>query len=221
MFENSHDRTAGSILAGGVLVFVALTGCATKGFVRDEVGDLRRAMAARTDRLESEMLVVRNSAEEAMQRAELAFGVAEESREIALGRVGFREVSQYTISFAFDSDAIDASAMGVLDGVASLIEGRPDLIIDVYGFADPTGPQEYNLMLGQRRADAVVRRLATRTSGPSTRFAAISFGESRVDRGGKSLLDSAAQQRRVVVSVYERTPPPQRESLPPPSDESS
>jgi outer membrane protein OmpA-like peptidoglycan-associated protein len=199
-----------------------LTGCATKGFVRSEVEELRHAMTERDSRLESEIAVVRNSTDEALARAELAYGVAEESKEIALGRLGFRQVSEHSISFAFDSDALDESATAVLAEVASLIEGRPDVIVDVYGFADPTGPQDYNLQLGQRRADAVVRHLVSRTSGPSTRFAAISFGESQISSGAKSLLDRSARQRRVEVSVYERTPPAQREeSLPEPDDSSS
>jgi outer membrane protein OmpA-like peptidoglycan-associated protein len=96
------------------------------------------------------------------------------------------------------------------------------LIIDVYGFTDTTGPEHYNLALGQRRADAVVRYIATKISGPTSRIASVSFGESQVSGGGKSLLDAAAQQRRVAVTAFERVPPQeQQKSLPQPRDESS
>jgi outer membrane protein OmpA-like peptidoglycan-associated protein len=185
----------------------SLAGCATKGFVRNEVAALRQSMVERTDGLAEELAEVRNSADQAFERAQVAYGSAVEARDLALGNLGFREVSRHSVQFAFDSDEIDASAQAALDEVVALIQERADLIVDIYGFTDPTGPAAYNLQLGQRRADAVQRYLVEQTAGPMNRYAAISFGEARSSRAAKDLIDSGAGQRRVAVSLFERTSP--------------
>ena len=188
-------------------IFGILAGCATKGFVRNEVAELRQSMVQRTDGLAEELAEVRNSADQAFERAQVAYGASVEARDMALGNLGFREISRHSIQFAFDSDEIDASAQVALDEVASLLRERPDLIVDIYGFADPTGPAAYNMQLGQRRADAVQRYLVGQTAGPMNRYAAISFGEARSSRATEDLIDSGAGQRRVAVSLFERTSP--------------
>ncbi len=208
-------RRALQLVGVAVLLVSTSLGCATRGFVRNEVSALRQDMNTRTDRLEQETADVRNSAEQALRRAELAYGSAEETRLLALGHVSFREVSRHSVSFGFDSDQLDESSRSVLDEVAEVVRSRPDVVIDVYGFADPSGSASYNRVLGQRRADSVVTYLASRTPGPVGRYAAVSFGESSLTGDSKSLVDSAAQQRKVVVSLFERTPPTkQEEALP-------
>lgn len=188
------------------LVLAISSGCATRGFVRNEVGALRESMTERTDRLEQEVAEARNSGDAAMARAQLAYSSSIEAKDMALGNLGFREVSSHSIQFAFDSFSLSTSAKMALDEVVGLITERPDLVVDIYGFADPTGPAEYNLQLGQRRADMVLRYLASNTVGPMSRFAAISFGEDSNQRASSDLLDRA-QQRRVSVNLFERTSP--------------
>jgi outer membrane protein OmpA-like peptidoglycan-associated protein len=195
-----------------LLVFGVLAGCATRGFVRNEVADLRQSMVERTDGLADELAEVRNSADAAFERAQVAYGSAVEARDLALGNLGFRQLEQHSVQFGFDSAELDASATAALDEVAAQIQSRPDLIVDIYGFADPTGAAEYNLQLGQRRADAVRRYLVGQTVGPMTRYAAISFGETRSSRAAQDLLDNGAEQRRVVVSLFERTSPSDQET---------
>jgi peptidoglycan-associated lipoprotein len=87
-------------------------------------------------------------------------GDADEARELALGKAGLEELNRYTVYFGFNQDVIEDSERTTLDGAASEIGQHPEAIIDVYGFADPTGPDGYNLELGQRRAMEVVRYLS-------------------------------------------------------------
>jgi peptidoglycan-associated lipoprotein len=59
--------------------------------------------------------------------------------------------------FAFDSAAIESTDIAPLDAVAQCftkgpLAGRPMRLV---GHADPRGPSEYNMALGQRRADSV------------------------------------------------------------------
>ena len=189
---------------GASAILILGSGCATRGFVRGEVETLRHAMAERTEQLAAEVDRVRNSAEDASRRADLALGAAEESRSLALGEIGYREVSRHSVAFAFDSSELGASEQAALEEAAAAILARPDVIVDIYGFTDPSGPADYNRRLAGRRAEAVLHYLAERTPGPYGRFAAVSFGESRPLAGTAG--ETAAQQRKAVVSLYEKVP---------------
>lgn len=200
----NRSRTLLGLAGLAVLATSLTTGCATKGFVRREVDTLRQAEAQESSRLDRNIGEVRNSSDQAMQRAQIAYEAASEARDIALGKMGLDEVGQFTAQFGFDKDELDESAQMALDQAAALALERPGALIDIYGFADQTGDARYNLELGRRRADAVLRYLADKAPGNLGRFAAVSYGESKpVGDNGSS--QGRAQNRRVMVSVLERS----------------
>jgi outer membrane protein OmpA-like peptidoglycan-associated protein len=125
---------------------------------------------------------------------------------MALGKLGYHEVTQATVNFAFNSDELDQKSGAILDDLAQQIANRPELLIDVYGFTDRTGPDQYNFGLGLRRAQAVERYLVDKTPGQLVRYAAISYGKTK-PVGDQSTKESRADNRRVVVSLIERVPP--------------
>lgn len=180
--------------------FVGASGCATKGFVRDELGSLRQQMEAEDSRLSSEIQILGNSAAEAMARAELALEYAGEARDLALGKVGYEEVASYTVHFPRDSYELGGDGLPALDEASSLIQGHPEYVVDIYGFTDSSGSVSYNRLLGQRRAESVLRYLAEQSQSSLQRFAAVSYGEE------KTLGGNSTDDRRVVVSVIARTP---------------
>jgi outer membrane protein OmpA-like peptidoglycan-associated protein len=193
----------GIAFAGAVLL---LQGCATKGYVNDRLDEVRQEdrqqheeLTARTSRLE-------NSTEDALARAQTALDAAEQVRDLALGKAGLEELQRYTIRFGFDRDNLNTDATATLDQASSLLQEHPEAIVDVYGFADPTGPDRYNLDLGQRRAEEVVRYLVATTPGRLSQYAAVSYGER--EYGGLEPMGTSmnAASRRVVVSVIRRIP---------------
>ncbi len=208
-----------SILTVAGILAVLDSGCATRKFVRNEVGQLRQDMTQQVEGVRTETVAARNSADEALSRAEMAVNASGEARELALGKAGYHDVGLYTVNFAFDSDELDEASQSVLGGVAETIRSRPEVLVDVYGFADPTGADRYNLGLGERRAQSVMRYLAAQTPGQLSRYAALSYGEKdpNVTSEPKS-REERAKARKVVVSLVERipltggTPPPTAES---------
>lgn len=187
-------------LGAGALILTLGSGCATKGFVRNEMASVRQEVT----QLDQELDVVRNSAEDARQRADVAYGASGEARDLALGKVGYHEVGTHVVYFGFDNDELDGTAQTTLDLAAEQIRSRPDVVVDVLGFTDSRGSDRYNFDLGQRRANAVLRYLAARSTGQLSRFAAISYG--KMAWGSGEMSQDYAQQRRVVVSLIERTP---------------
>jgi peptidoglycan-associated lipoprotein len=95
------------------------------------------------------------------------------------------------VFFAFDSDVIDADGRAVVERHARHLVSNPTLVIKVEGHADERGGSEYNLALGQRRAEAVRRALAL-LGVADARVEATSWGEERPMAVGH---DEAAWER--------------------------
>jgi outer membrane protein OmpA-like peptidoglycan-associated protein len=183
-----------------VMLSAAAAGCASKGFVRGELDALRDEMSARDTELSASLEEVRNSSADALARAEAAAGSAGEAKDLALGRVGYEVVDSYTVQFALASDALSTESQAILDDAAGRIRLHGEYLVDIYGFTDRSGSSSSNLVLGQRRADSVLRYLASQEPGSLARFATVSFGEDRP-------AASAAASRRVEVNLIVRTAP--------------
>ncbi|UWQ22919.1 OmpA family protein [Jannaschia sp. W003] len=84
-----------------------------------------------------------------------------------------------TITFAFNSAALDATARAVLDQQADFMRQFPEVRFSVYGHTDLVGSDSYNQALGQRRAEAAVAYLGRRGVDLSRLEALVSLGETR------------------------------------------
>jgi len=71
--------------------------------------------------------------------------------------------------FAFDSSHLTASDHGPLDAIATCLTSGPlaGRSLTLVGRADPRGPPEYNMTLGQSRADAVTTYITARGVDPA------------------------------------------------------
>jgi outer membrane protein OmpA-like peptidoglycan-associated protein len=82
------------------------------------------------------------------------------------------------VYFDFDKYNIRPDQQPVIDDVASKMSAEPALRVSLEGNTDSIGSEEYNLSLGQRRADSVERALEGK--GISTdRMTTKSYGEER------------------------------------------
>ncbi len=105
----------------------------------------------------------------------------------------FQRCRALTVHFGFDSSVLDAPSRAAIDEAATCLRASTDFV-RVEGHCDDRGTTEYNLALGQRRADAVARYLVGLGVAPS-RVQAVSYGEERpVATGGGD--DAWSQNRR-------------------------
>jgi len=113
----------------------------------------------------------------------------------AVGQYGDR------ILFGFDSYEIDAEDRATLDAQASWLARNPSVRVTIEGHADERGTREYNLALGDRRANAARAYLESRGVA-SGRMQVISWGKERpaVPESNESAW---AQNRRAVTVVPE------------------
>ncbi len=103
-----------------------------------------------------------------------------------------------TVYFAFDSSAIRAESQAVLRQQAAWLEANPGVIVTIAGHADERGTREYNLALGERRADAV-RSYLIGIGVPGDRIRTISYGEERPAMAGDNEQAWAANRRAVTT----------------------
>jgi peptidoglycan-associated lipoprotein len=82
------------------------------------------------------------------------------------------------IHFDYDQDAIKPEDVPVLDSKAAILKANPAVRIRISGHADDRGSDEYNLVLGNKRALAAKRYLESKGVA-GTRIEVTSFGEER------------------------------------------
>jgi peptidoglycan-associated lipoprotein len=105
------------------------------------------------------------------------------------------------IFFALDSYSVDAPSRTTLDAQAAWLSRNPNVRVTIEGHADERGTREYNLALGDRRANAARDYLQSRGVA-AARMQTISWGKERPANEGHD--ESAwAQNRRAVTVVPE------------------
>jgi len=88
-----------------------------------------------------------------------------------------------TIYFEFDKSALTPSAINKLDKTAAWLAENPEAKIQVEGHCDERGTNEYNMALGERRANSAKKYLVN-MGVSSDRIATVSYGEEQpVDPG--------------------------------------
>ena len=199
-------RTALLLLA--VVVALVATGCATKKYVSTEVAGLEAANSERMDGIESQveanqsrlddheksMGEISTTAQEALDRAIAAGKLAE-------GTFLFETVfSDDKVQFGFDESNLSDTAKQALDIFVEDLKSRDESVyIEIQGHTDSTGPEAYNLDLGQKRAEAVRRHL-NQQGIPLARMSVISYGMS-APIADNATSEGRAINRRVTIVV--------------------
>lgn len=102
------------------------------------------------------------------------------------------------VFFEFDSYQLDSAAQSTLTAQAGWLAKYPNVRITVEGHADERGTREYNLALGERRANSVKNFLAGQGVS-ADRINIISYGKERPAIEGSN--ESAWAQNRRAVTV--------------------
>lgn len=82
------------------------------------------------------------------------------------------------VYFDFDSASLSSDSKSALAENASIMQANTDIKVELQGHADERGTTDYNLALGQRRADAVRRYLSAQGIAGS-RVTVVSYGEEK------------------------------------------
>jgi peptidoglycan-associated lipoprotein len=111
-------------------------------------------------------------------------------------------ISSDRIYFGFDQFNVDAEDQATLRSQAAWLQRNPAVRVLVEGHADERGTRDYNLALGERRANAARNYLASLGIDPA-RIEVISYGKERPDAVGSN-EEAWARNRRAVSVVIMR-----------------
>lgn len=109
-------------------------------------------------------------------------------------------LSKRVIYFEYDKDVVKPEYASLLQSHASYLGQNRNRKVRLEGHADERGSREYNMALGQRRADAVRKATAVLGVG-NERIETISFGEDKPKSSGHD--EAAWAQNRRVEILYD------------------
>lgn len=103
-----------------------------------------------------------------------------------------------TVYFGFDKYNISSEYAALLDGHAAFLSAHPSFKIVVEGHADERGTPEYNIALGERRANAVKGYLQGRGVS-AAQVSIVSYGKEKPAVLGHDEAAYAKNRRAVIV----------------------
>ncbi len=117
-------------------------------------------------------------------------------------------LAKRTIYFDFDNSEIKGEGTDIVAAHAKYLAANPSARVRLEGNTDERGSREYNIGLGERRAQAVRRALLLQ-GGSDAQLSTVSYGEERPASAGHD--DGAwAKNRRVeIVYLNPNAQPPQ------------
>ena len=101
------------------------------------------------------------------------------------------------VHFDFNKSNIRPGDAAVLDEAASTLKANPNVTINVNGYCDAIGGEEYNLKLSDRRADSVVKYLVN-AGIPSSQLIPHGYGKTNFVATNDT-PEGRAQNRRVEL----------------------
>jgi outer membrane protein OmpA-like peptidoglycan-associated protein len=208
-----------------VMLGAGSTACATKKFVRGEVGQVNtkveglstqleetqertRKNEARIGEVDSKADQAGKSASAAQQAADAAKGEATKAGERAAAveaatrRLVFEVVlSEDQGNFRFGRTDLPDEAKQRIDQMITDLKADPKgVFIEIEGHTDNVGSKDYNHTLGAERAESVKRYLYEAHQVPLHKINVISYGEDKPVAPNRT-RDGRSQNRRVVIKV--------------------
>jgi outer membrane protein OmpA-like peptidoglycan-associated protein len=207
------------------LALGSTTACATKKFVRGEVGQVNnkvdtlsksleetqertKANETRIGEVDQKVAQADSKAVAAGRSADAAnaAAAAADAKTVALDKASKRIVYEVVLNeekgnFKFGKATMPENVTPELDQLVQQLKANPNgAFIEIEGHTDNVGNPDINYKLGLERAEAVKRYLYETHQVPLHKINVISYGEDK-PVGDNKTKDGRAQNRRVVIKV--------------------
>jgi OOP family OmpA-OmpF porin len=226
--HNTKIKSACTVALASAFVIAFTVGCSTKNYVRsqttpiiNQTNDLDTKTAAdhrniqdTDERAKTGIAGAQSAANTADQHA-MAAGqsadAANHSAQEAYNRVdslsgvvanldNYKQLSDVSVTFAFDKYALTAADKQQLDDVAANLTSARGYILEVTGGTDSVGDANYNYQLSQKRADAVANYLQSKYNIPPHKFYLVGIGKDQ-QVASDSTASGRAKNRRVEIKL--------------------
>lgn len=163
-----------------ILLGVLAVGCGVnKEYVEEQIAASESrldakigAVSDKTDGNAAEIAKLRQLGEELSQKTDMAINQA-------AGFENYQVIWEGEINFDYDSYEVDDVAGQILNEAGLKMESNPKSVIEIAGHTDQSGSNKYNLLLGEKRAEAAKRFLSERFGISLYRMFTISYGEDK------------------------------------------
>ncbi|TES86853.1 hypothetical protein E3J95_00950, partial [Candidatus Aerophobetes bacterium] len=179
-----------AVAAVVAIIFFGLTGCATQNYVQEQIAQTVDTRIDETQKqVEANQMEIARLKETASDQNELvhklsdttveAIERAEEAGKVAEGKFLYDlTFTDESVHFGFDKSVLSKETKVALDGFAANVKTEnKNVYIEIQGHTCNVGNQEYNMMLGLARAEAVRWYLHAQHGIPLHRMHTISYGE--------------------------------------------
>ena len=203
----NHSKLA---VAAVAVLAVVTSGCATKKYVEGEVAGVNQRVDGVQAQVEDTQTKLKDhdgriaqnaqATTQASKTAQDALDRAVAAGKLAEGKFLYETVlSDDKVKFSFDKAELTDEARAALDAFGEKLKGEnKNVYIEIQGHTDNVGSEEYNLKLGEKRAE-VVRRYLSQKGIALHRISVISYGESEPVADNKSREGRSANRRVVIV----------------------
>lgn len=199
-----------------VVAGLALTGCATKKYVNEQVSSSDQVTATKISEVQSSVETnqkaisdlqakdadLQNQIDKLSETAKDALKRAQEAGVLAEGTfVSETILTDNDVKFGFDKAELSDEAKAAIDAFANKVKSdNKGVYVEIQGHTDNIGSEKYNLKLGYKRAETVHDYLASQHGFPLHRMNVTSYGEYKpiADNSSK---EGRAQNRRVALVV--------------------
>ncbi len=183
----------------GLVSVTLFSGCATKGFVREQVSEVRTELSSeRSERIAGDEAL---RTDIAAMRTELQGLRDEFGVRITAMEDGMRFA--FPVHFGFDDANVRMEDRAALERFASVARKYyGNSVITVEGFTDPAGSAAYNKRLSEARAENV-RQLLVEQGVNGENLRAVGYGKTRLVSPESWGDQPGAEQNRRVVFVVE------------------
>ena len=172
-----------------------------------ELGSVTRDHTQKISTLDGGLKQTDEKTQRALAVGEGAQGTADKAvgQVSALGqkfenRNNYTVLSEEKVKFKFNSATIEKSYLPALDTLAQQVKEKPDAILVMEGRTDSTGPDSYNIQLGEKRLEAVIRYLVVEQGVPMHKVYRMSYGKDQPLSENKT-RDGRAENRSVVMRI--------------------
>jgi OmpA-OmpF porin, OOP family len=112
----------------------------------------------------------------------------------------YKPVDNASVRFKFNHADLTDEAKAALDQLAGKVKGSKGYVLEIQGFTDNKGSEDYNLSLSQKRSESVVRYLAEQHQIPLFRMFILGLGESKQVEDNKT-KEGREANRRVEINL--------------------
>lgn len=124
-----------------------------------------------------------------------------EKKEITRDQIVIQDIKPAPVHFVSDKSYLTDYSKGILDKLIKTLNGDSDYMVNIFGYADSQGTDEYNLKLSQARIESVMTYLTSKGIAASRIIHQKAFGEAN-PVATNDTAEGRLKNRRVEFEIF-------------------